>query len=80
MHDGHYLFRHLALHLHLPPLLHKRGPQHWSPSGYIYGFSGFAFVLSMLIIMFANASRSHKHIYDVTNLLLFFWIKMFLNF
>ena len=32
-------------------------------SGYIYGFAGFALVLSILIIMFANASRSHIRAY-----------------
>jgi len=36
----------------------------------------FAFDYNTLIILVTDVSISHKHIYDIKNLLLFFWIKI----
>jgi hypothetical protein len=41
-------------------------------SGYFSGFAGFVFVFGMLTIVFANASRSYKHITIFQRDLLFF--------
>lgn len=39
----------------------------------------FVPVFSMLYVLSFTASRSYKHIYVVTNLFVYFWIKLCLN-